>query len=107
MPRRNGLDRVFYPFVWSNVSDHRVDPEPPPQPDPLKSKPIQEEPPPFRLALQWVARMSTIVSEMVLPALVGQWCDTRWGTRYVALTGLVLGVTVGMWHLFQVAREFK
>lgn len=51
--------------------------------------------------------MSTIVSEMVLPALVGRWCDMRWGTNYVALTGLVLGVTVGMWHLFQVAREFK
>ena len=107
MPRRNGLDRVFYPFGWTNVSDQPVDPQPRPQPNPPKSKPIQEDRPPLALALQWVARMSTIVSEMVLPALVGHWCDLRWGTRYVALTGLVLGVTVGMWHLFQVAREFK
>jgi hypothetical protein len=33
--------------------------------------------------------------------------DQRWGTQYWALTGLVLGVTVGLWHLVQMARPAK
>jgi len=69
--------------------------------------PKPEEPPPFALAAQWFGRISTITLEMSLPAIGGNYLDGRFGTSYLALIGLILGVTVGVWHLMLVAREFK
>jgi len=40
---------------------------------------------------------------MVLPAIGGQWLDTRRGTNYWSFIGLVLGVSVGLWQLLQLA----
>lgn len=57
--------------------------------------------------MEWVARITTIGLEMSLPAIGGHYLDQRWGTQYWALIGLVVGVTVGLWHLVQMTRPAK
>jgi F0F1-type ATP synthase assembly protein I len=73
-------------IVRETVSDER------PSPDPLA------------LAMEWVAKITTVALEMVLPAVGGHYLDGRLGTRYWALVGLVLGMVAGMWHLLQMTR---
>lgn len=58
-----------------------------------------ENRPPLALATEWVARITTVSLEMVLPGLAGQWLDDRWGTRFLGLVGFGLGLTGGIWHL--------
>lgn len=58
-----------------------------------------EDRPPLALATEWVARITTISLEMVLPGLAGQWLDERWGTGFLGLTGFGLGLAIGIWHL--------
>jgi hypothetical protein len=59
---------------------------------------------PLALALEWVAKITTVALEMVLPAVGGGYLDQRLGTGYWALVGVVLGMAVGMWHLLQMTR---
>lgn len=66
--------------------------------DPLR------EPHPFAAATEWVAKITTVGLEMVLPAVGGRFLDRRWGTNYWVLVGLVLGVTVGIWHLIRMTQ---
>ena len=61
-------------------------------------------PPPMALAMEWVAKITTVAMEMFLPAVGGAYLDRRWGTNYWALIGVVLGFVVGMWHLLQMTR---
>jgi uncharacterized protein YqgC (DUF456 family) len=67
----------------------------------------QQRPPvhPLAAAVEWVAKITTVALEMVLPTVGGAYLDRRWGTRYWALVGLVVGVTVGLWHLLQLTRD--
>jgi hypothetical protein len=69
---------------------------------PLNGSPKQ--PHPVAEAMEWVAVLTTIALEMVLPAIAGQWLDRRLGSKYLVLVGLVLGVTVGMWHLVRITK---
>jgi hypothetical protein len=55
-------------------------------------------------ALNWVSRITSVGLMMVLPALGGRWLDGRQGTSYWALIGLVLGLTIGLWQLMQIAK---
>ena len=57
--------------------------------------------------MQWVSRITTVGLMMVLPTLGGRWLDERRGTNYWALIGLVLGLTIGMWQLLQIAGGKK
>jgi hypothetical protein len=57
--------------------------------------------------MEWVAKITTVGLEMALPAIGGGYLDRRWGTNYWALVGVVVGVTVGMWHLLQMTRPKK
>ena len=50
-------------------------------------------------AMQWVSRITTVAFEMVVPAVLGTWLDSRWGTSYFALVGVMIGVPLGLWHL--------
>ena len=59
---------------------------------------------PLALAMEWVSKITTVALEMVLPAIGGGYLDQRLGTKYWALAGLVLGFTVGMWHLLQMTK---
>jgi F0F1-type ATP synthase assembly protein I len=62
------------------------------------------KPHPFALAMEWVAKITTVALEMVLPAAAGGYLDQRLGTSYWALVGVVIGFVVGMWHLLQMTR---
>jgi len=54
----------------------------------------------FADASLWLSRIfSTIV-----PGLIGLWLDDRFGTRYFALIGLVLGLTSGILHFVQASK---
>lgn len=58
------------------------------------------------VAMVWVNRLTTISLEMVLPAVLGNWADHRWGTKpvFVAI-GAILGFSVAMWHLLKIANR--
>lgn len=51
------------------------------------------------LAMEWVARITTVALVMVLPGLAGVWLDRRLGTGFFALLGFGLGMVVGIWLL--------
>jgi hypothetical protein len=55
--------------------------------------------------MEWVSQITTVVAEMVLPGLAGQWLDQRWGTKFIGLLGFALGLTVGIWHLLAMTRS--
>lgn len=67
-------------------------------------KPSGDERPPLAVAMEWVSQITTVVAEMVLPGLAGQWLDNRWGTGFLALVGFALGLTVGISHLIAMTR---
>ena len=54
--------------------------------------------------MEWVSQITTVVAEMVLPGLAGVWLDHRWGTKFLALAGFALGLTVGIWHLIAMTQ---
>lgn len=60
--------------------------------------------PPMAVAVEWVARITTVAFEFFMPALAGRWCDQRWGTSFLAPLGLALGVAMGLWHLLLMVR---
>ncbi len=62
-------------------------------------------PDPLAVAMEWVAKITTVGLEMVLPAIGGAYLDKRIGTTYWALIGVALGMVVGMWHLLQMTRK--
>lgn len=70
----------------------------------MKSKTTDDRPP-YAIAMEWVARVTTISLEMFIPGLIGQWLDKRWGTQWLTLVGFVFGFTAGMWHLLLIARQ--
>lgn len=61
--------------------------------------------PPYAIAMEWVARVTTISLEMFVPGLIGQWLDKQWGTRWLTLMGFLFGLTAGLWHLLLLARQ--
>jgi hypothetical protein len=69
--------------------------------------PNQNEPPPMVLAAQWLARTTTVVSEMALLGFLGYWLDGRFGTTYLVMLGIVIGVSLGIWHLIRMARDVQ
>jgi len=59
------------------------------------------------LAVEWVARITTVSLEMFLPGLAGQWLDGRWGTNFIGPLGFVFGLAVGIWHLLVMTKSVK
>lgn len=57
------------------------------------------------LALSWVARITTVAFEMVLPGAFGFWLDQWLGTAFIGLVFLALGFVLGMWHLLAMTRS--
>jgi hypothetical protein len=62
---------------------------------------------PLALAIEWVAKITTVALEMVLPGLGGLWLDKQWGTPFLGLAGFALGLTVGIWHLLRMVPKNK
>jgi len=67
--------------------------------------PPKDDRPPLAEAMEWVSRITTVVLEMVLPGLAGQWLDQRWGTNFLALLGFAVGLPLGFWHLLIMTRK--
>ena len=44
---------------------------------------------------------------MFLPAVAGNWLDSRLGTRFLGMAGLVLGFVLGLSRLVQLSRRGK
>ena len=65
------------------------------------------QPSSIALAMEWVARITTVALEMVLPGLAGQWLDQRFGTRFLVLIGSAFGMTTGFWHLLSMTGAAK
>ena len=69
---------------------------------PLNGTPRERHP--IAEAMEWVAILTTIGLEMVLPGLAGQWLDRRLGTQFLVLLGFVFGLSFGVWHLVLVTK---
>jgi hypothetical protein len=54
----------------------------------------------FAEATLWISRITSTIA----PGLLGLWLDDRFGTRYWALVGLVLGLTSGILHFTQATK---
>jgi F0F1-type ATP synthase assembly protein I len=54
--------------------------------------------------MEWVAKITTVGLEMVLPAIAGTYLDRYLRTSYWAVIGLVVGLIVGFWHLLQMTK---
>ena len=59
------------------------------------------------VAMEWVAKITTVALEMFLPAVGGGYLDRQLGTNYWAMIGLIVGVPVGIWHLIQMTKPRK
>lgn len=57
------------------------------------------------LALEWVAKITTVGLIMVLPAVAGQYADRRFGMGVWGLVGLVFGVVAGIWQLLRMVNR--
>jgi F0F1-type ATP synthase assembly protein I len=55
--------------------------------------------------MQWVSTITTIGLMMVLPAALGYWLDTLWGTGpWLLVAGALLGFVLGLWELRKLAK---
>lgn len=71
----------------------------------MMTKDNSDERSPMTLAIEWLARLTTIGLEMALPAGGGYWLDLRVGTAPLfVILGAILGFAAGMFHLMQIAR---
>jgi hypothetical protein len=57
------------------------------------------------IGMQWVAKITTVALEMVVPAVIGMWLDQKLETRFYALLGIILGVPLGIWHLVKMTKR--
>jgi hypothetical protein len=71
---------------------------------PSSVKDERPKPHPLALAMEWVAKITTVALEMFLPAVGGGYLDRQLGTSYWALVGVVVGLVLGMWHLLLMTR---
>jgi hypothetical protein len=58
-------------------------------------------------AMAWASRIIAIGIAMFLPAVVGNWLDSRLGTGFLGMAGLVLGFVLGLTWLVQLSRRRK
>jgi hypothetical protein len=63
---------------------------------------VEEPPepqPPMAQAMEWVAKITAVGLEMVLPGLGGEWLDRYFGTKFLVFLGFGFGLTIGITHL--------
>jgi hypothetical protein len=56
-------------------------------------------PSPEGMGFVWASRIFAICAEMILPGIAGHWLDGRLETRFLALLGFALGISLAIWHL--------
>lgn len=58
------------------------------------------------LGVQWSSRITSIALEMVLPAVLGIWIDSKLGTEILfTVLGGILGMSAAMMHLLRISKE--
>jgi len=59
---------------------------------------------PVAVAVEWVSRITAIALEILAFIWLGSWLDSKFGTRYWTLVGVVVGPVLGFWHLLVLTR---
>ena len=69
--------------------------------EPTQERPDSESPAPAPMAeaMRWVAVITSVGLEMIIPILIGSWIDKTWSTSFAVWIGLVFGPILGFWHL--------
>lgn len=57
--------------------------------------------------MEWVARITAVGMEMVLPTVAGFYLDRYLQTGYWTLVGLIVGGVAGFWHLLQMTKALQ
>ena len=75
--------------------------------EPTQERPDSESPAPAPMAeaMRWVAVITSVGLEMIIPILIGSWIDKTWSTSFAVWIGLVIGPAFGFWHLLILTRE--
>jgi hypothetical protein len=60
---------------------------------------------PVGAAIVWASRIMAVGVAMFLPAVAGTWLDSRLGTGFLGLVGLVLGFVAGIGWLVQLGKR--
>ena len=60
---------------------------------------------PIGEGIKWVAQITTVALETILPGVAGHWLDQRWGTSFLAMVGFALGLSLGLYHLLVLTRS--
>ncbi|MDA1052957.1 MAG: AtpZ/AtpI family protein [Planctomycetota bacterium] len=55
--------------------------------------------------IQWVAKITTVALEMVVPGAIGMWLDQKLETHFLGVLGIILGVPLGIWHLVKMTKR--
>lgn len=55
--------------------------------------------------VQWVSKITTVALEMVVPVVIGIWLDQKFGTRFLGVLGILLGLPLGIWHLLKMTKH--
>jgi ATP synthase protein I len=72
---------------------------------PVLVSPAPQNRPPMAVAAEWVSRITTVGLEMAVPAGLGYWLDSRWGTEpWLVTCGAALGFFIGFRHLLQMVK---
>ncbi len=58
-------------------------------------------------AMAWASRIIAVGIAVFLPAVAGNWLDSRLGTEFLGMAGLVLGFVLGLTWLVQLSRRKK
>ena len=74
--------------------------------EPTQERPDSESPAPAPMAeaMRWVAVITSVGLEMIIPILIGSWIDKTWSTSFAVWIGLVVGPAFGFWHLLILTR---
>ena len=62
---------------------------------------------PMSMAVEWVGRIMAAALMMVLPGLLGQWLDQRYGTSFLALIGFGIGMVAGIGCLLLMTKSIQ
>lgn len=60
---------------------------------------------PIGEALSWAARIMALGLVMFLPGVAGTWLDDRLGTGWLGPAGFIVGVSLAIYRLVQLARK--
>lgn len=56
-------------------------------------------------AMAWASRIIAVGLAMFMPAVAGNWLDSRLGTKALGMAGLALGFVLGLSWLLHMSRR--